>query len=387
MFFSRLGVSLGAVFLATGLASAQEPTPMEKLVAAQGKLCFARVYEPAHLAAHLRQKVERLFFLIGKNRASAYWEDPTLRHSEASPNKFAHPDAEDSEHERAQVAALVTLRGRAKPENVSGWCSSIANFQSRAKKLLCGGECDHQIGYIRSDGDAHLVLDGVPEGVLQNPEAGVAEESALTLGADDKSFRLERRPLEDCVAEANKTNSRYASLGAPLRERLKADQSFCFGRDYSAQHLLAHPQQATTSIRVLRDAGQIAADRAKNLLADWPDGAGVAVSVTTRAHGAAIRMRYVCTPVEDQWECSAALCKAGRSDCTRAEIENTKTTGCDSDSERTIYLRRGEKDFMMLGNANVGLPLDGFCAEGGKTKSDDKVYRLDPLPLSACENR
>lgn len=369
-------------------AAANEPSRVEKMIFAQGKLCFARVYDSAHLAAHPHQKVERLFFMIGKDKASTYWEDPNLRHSEESPHKHANPEADASNRDTTHVAALVTLRGAKKPENVSGWCYKNDYDNKSKASLQCGGECDRHIGGLRAEDDAHVIVDGVEADLLLDPEDEEAGDVASRLGADDKSFRLERRPIEDCVAEANKTNSPYAGLGAPLRERLKPDVPFCYGRDYSTQHLASHPQQQTVSVRVWRDLRQIDADRAKKLLPDWPDGASVSASATTRKNGKPATLKYTCAPFEDQWQCSAAFCKTGsEADCAPQDIENAKATGCTTGESRTVYLRRGEKDFMMLGNPNMGLQLEAYCGTEKKTQSDDKVYRLEPMPLSACEGR
>lgn len=365
---------------------AAAPAPIEKMIADRGKLCFARVYDAAHLKAHPQQKVERFFFMIGKNRAATYWEDPDLRHSEASPVKHAAGDAQDPENNSTHVAALVTLRGMKKPENVSGWCGR--NDSTGAKGALsCGGECDKHIGAIRSDDGTHLLLDDVEWGLLMDAEAEEAAQAKLKLGADDRSFRLEQRPIEDCVAEANRTNPPYARLGAPLRERLKPDTPFCYGRDYSPEHLASHPQQVTVSIRVSRNGKAIEADRAKNLLPDWPDGASVTASVTTRKNGKPQTMSYSCAPYEDQWECAAEFCDPKKGDCTPQQRENSKVADCNGDFSRTIYLRRGEKEFMMLGNPNMGAPLEPYCGLDRKTVSDDKVYRLEPMPLSACDGR
>jgi hypothetical protein len=378
----RYGILLGlAAFLAPAAAGA-DASRLEALVAKEGKLCFARIYDAAHLATHPRQKIERVFVMLGRNKAATYWEDPDLRHSEESPRKQAQEEsgAGGSDY----MATLLTLRGAKKPEMVSGWCGRV---DAKAKALDCGGECDRHIGALRGEDDDHLVFDDVPRGLLSEEE-GETTQKALELGVDDKSFRLERRPIDDCVTEANKTNSPYAALGRPLRERLAADQPFCFGRDYGPDHLAAHPKQLTTSIRVFRDARSIDADRAKNLLPDWPDGATVKASVTTRANGKPATLVYSCAPFEDQWECAAHFCKAGEdAACAAAERENARATACAGAESRIIYLRRGAKDLMMLGNPDEGLRLDASCKTPGKTMTDDRTYRLEPMPLSACDSR
>ncbi len=375
-----LGVVTGAALLPT-LCAAAEESRIEKLVKDQGKLCFASVYDQAHLKAHPRQKVERLHVMLGKNKASTYWEDPNLRHSEESPHKHASPDAERSS---TAVAVLMTLRGMSKPENVAGWCYRL---DGETQRLYCGGECDRQIGKLRVDDGGRLVFEEVGPYFLIDPEDDKPNDPSRKLGADDTSFRLEQRPIEECVAEANKTNSPYANLGAPLRERLRPDAAFCYGRDYAPEHLASHPKQVTTSIRVSRNATLISADRAKNLLPDWPDGASVTVSVTTRKQGRPIALSYVCTPYADQWECAATYCKSGDKDCAPQDRENAKAAGCETGETRTVYLRRSQKDFMMLGNPNMGLPLEAYCGPEKDTVSDDKAYRLEPMPLAACDGR
>jgi hypothetical protein len=41
---------------------------------------------------------------------------------------------------------------------------------------------------------------------------------------------------------------------------------------------------------------------------------------------------------------------------------------------------------MILANPKTSLPLVDLCSEAkGATKSDDKIFRLSPMPLSACE--
>jgi hypothetical protein len=42
---------------------------------------------------------------------------------------------------------------------------------------------------------------------------------------------------------------------------------------------------------------------------------------------------------------------------------------------------------MTLGAPNMGLQLEAYCGQEKKTQSDDKVYRLESMPLSACEGR
>ena len=62
-------------------------------------------------------------------------------------------------------------------------------------------------------------------------------------GADDKVFRLDKKPIAECRALEDSRKPAWAALGAPLRERLNRDEAVCFARSYDAAHLAKHPQQ------------------------------------------------------------------------------------------------------------------------------------------------
>ncbi|RUT93427.1 hypothetical protein EOD15_06365, partial [Mesorhizobium sp. M7A.T.Ca.US.000.02.2.1] len=55
-------------------------------------------------------------------------------------------------------------------------------------------------------------------------------------------------------------------------------------------------------------------------------------------------------------------------------------------AQKEIFLKRGVDGTMMLANPNSALATVDLCSKAadGKTKSDDKVYRLQPMPQSAC---
>ena len=83
--------------------------------------------------------------------------------------------------------------------------------------------------------DKNALFDEVPASLFVFPEdeeKGDAAMKRLTLGKDDNSFRLEARPIEDCIKEADKTRPAWTQYGPPLRKRFKADEPFCLGRDY-----------------------------------------------------------------------------------------------------------------------------------------------------------
>jgi hypothetical protein len=93
------------------------------------------------------------------------------------------------------------------------------------------------------------------------------------------------------------------------------------------------------------------------------------VSVTTRKGQAKAMQSYSCDGEGDQWRC-VATDKASDADCDV--------------SAREIYLRRGANGTMMLANPGAGLPVADLCTSGDQTASDDKVFRLDPMPQAQC---
>jgi hypothetical protein len=155
------------------------------------------------------------------------------------------------------------------------------------------------------------------------------------------------------------------ALGEPLRKRLKPNEPFCYGSDYDAAHLDQHPDQQVTSIRLSRGPIEIAATGKRQ---EWPEGAAVSVSVTTRDSDGAVQQRYSCSPEGDQWRCtSKASADAGCSMLTRE-----------------VFLRRGAEDTITLANPSDGLPSLDLCSKLDMASSDDKMFKLSPMPLSEC---
>ncbi|TIS74496.1 MAG: hypothetical protein E5W94_24600, partial [Mesorhizobium sp.] len=105
--------------------------------------------------------------------------------------------------------------------------------------------------------------------------------------------------------------------------------------------------------------------------ASWPSGADIVVSVTTRRNAAEVTQSYSCDGEADQWRCVAS--------------GKTSDFSCDI-AAKEIYLRRGANGTMMLANPNSSLPIIDLCSKAaeGETASDDRVYRLEPMPQAAC---
>jgi hypothetical protein len=345
-----LGVALLAAFAGTALAD-------DKLteLSPDGKdACFGRVYDTAHLKAHPNQKVARIFFYYGNDPVSHPNEEPSTGPS--GYNGFV----------------ATTVRGAKMPEWIGGWCGK---GDPQSSEIHCGMECDRTMASLNVDEKGRLIVSSVQRNLYLDAgaedELGEKEYARQALGTEDDGFRLDRMPAQSCKAEFARIDPIDPALGAPLRERLKPDQPFCYGRDYDAAHLGSHPDQSTQTIRVFRGPIELASFARDGDPASWPSGADIAVSVTTRHKTAKVTQSYNCEGEADQWRCVASA--------------KTSDFSCDI-AAREIYLRRGANGTMMLANPNSSLPIIDLCskvAEGG-TVSDDKVYRLEPMPQAAC---
>ncbi|MER9727322.1 hypothetical protein [Mesorhizobium sp. M0217] len=348
----------GAVLLGAlaGSAAADDVLKLPELSPNGADACFGRVYDAAHLKAHPKQKVARIFFLYGHDPVSHPNEEP-MANADTSYNGF-----------------LTTMvRGAKAPQWAGGWCNHESE-DGKSGPIRCGMDCDRTMASLKLDDKGRLILTDVSSDLYldagSEDELGEAEYDRQALGSEDNNFRLDPMPAATCQAEFAKIDPIDPALGAPLRERLKPDQPFCFGRDYDAAHLSSHPDQVTQSIRVFRGPVELASF-ASGDVANWPDGSDVAVSVTTRKNGTKVTQTYSCQGEADQWRCAASS-KMSNFSCDIAQKE--------------IFLKRGANGTMMLANPNSSLAIVDLCSKtaDGKTKSDDKVYRLEAMPQSAC---
>lgn len=353
------GAGFRAVLLSAlaGTAFADERPGLTELSPKGADACFGRVYDAAHLKAHPKQKVARIFFLYGHDPVSRPNEESTAN-ADTSYNGFL----------------TTTVRGAKTPQWAGGWCSHESE-DGKSGPIRCGMDCDRTMASLKLDDKGRLILTDVSSDLYldagSEDELGEAEYDRQALGSEDDNFRLDPMPAATCKAEFAKIDPIDPALGAPLRERLKPDQPFCFGRDYDAAHLSSHPDQVTQSIRVFRGPVELASFASGGDVANWPDGADIAVSVTTRKNGAKVTQTYSCQGEADQWRCAAS-----------SKMSNFS---CDI-SQKEIYLRRGANGTMMLANPNSSLAIVDLCSKAadGKTASDDKVYRLESMPQSSC---
>jgi hypothetical protein len=284
---------------------------------------------------------------------------------------LGRPNEEPRAHPSRYVVFLATtMRGQAVPKWARAWCYP----GSGAEKGLayCIKECGTQMGFFQLDTTGNLALTGFPRDFYLDSCSDEALDSAevarRSFDVDDDRFRLAPQPLDACKAEFARVAPPDPALGPPLRDRLKPDQPFCYGRDYDPAHLKAHPDQVTTSIRLFRGPTEIERYAGRGGEEGWPRDAETMVTATTRKGGTSQELRITCSGKGDEWYCYPSR------------------GVCILEADRPIYLQRGSNGAILLANPKSGLPIVDMCAPEGKggTRSDDRIFRLNALPLSAC---
>jgi hypothetical protein len=348
---------IGAALVAFASSAIASEAKLPELSPDGKDVCYGRVYDAQHLQGHPNQKVQRIFFLYG--------HDPVDR-----------PNEEPPPHQSSSYTAFLAtqMRDEKKPKWTGTSCygENSDDVHVKGGPFACHLECDKTLGHFKLNEKGDLIFTGLRPDLYLDPDdeetLGKAEYKRQAFGSDDDNFSLSPQPLDACNAEFARIDPPNPALGPPLRERYKPDQPFCVGRDYDAAHMSTHPNQATTSIRLYRGPTEIADyARLPEGSRNWADNAEVTVTVTKRGVSKSVSQRYSCRGEADQWKCSPSS-----DDCTSDSLE--------------IDLRRDLNNGVILANPNTSLPLVKLCSSDVKlpTKSDDKIFRLSPMPLSAC---
>ncbi|TIT69341.1 MAG: hypothetical protein E5W60_12535, partial [Mesorhizobium sp.] len=210
-----VGAALGAALFVVGAALADDTPKLTELSPNGADACFGRVYDAAHLKAHPKQKVARIFFYYGHDPVSRPNEEPSTIGGAAYDGFLT-----------------TTVRGTKKPEWAAGWCNRQSE-DGKSGPIHCGMECDRTLASLKVDDKGRLIVSNVQPDVYLDAgaeeELGAAQYNKQALGSEDDNFRLDPMPAATCKAEFARIDPIDPALGAPLRERLKPDQAFCYG--------------------------------------------------------------------------------------------------------------------------------------------------------------
>jgi hypothetical protein len=193
---------------------------------------------------------------------------------------------------------------------------------------------------------------------------------AMTVRRDD----VKRKALPVLLAISIASAAAAQERASPLPKHLPLGQEACFGRVYDAAHLKKHPKQRVTAFHLFRDFTpdpnkETPQETRETLVAD--DGEG-GISVT-----AYVRFRNRPGLFFNGLHCGMSA----DGDKVRCGIE------CDGGG----FFVKGAGQSLLL--ENQGFVVVGGCgasedeaeqADFVKPGADDKVFRLDPLPLAQC---
>jgi hypothetical protein len=141
--------------------------------------CFVRTYDPAHLAAHPKQKVAAMKLLV----TSEYMIDDSRQH----------------------FSFRLGLKYRHRTGNFdsSGDCAhaSISEGTKGQPRVSCSVDCDGggiSFGLTPDNKSAMLYVERVR--IWRGKDPDEEASSSLVGGADDRVFRLDRTTLANCAA-------------------------------------------------------------------------------------------------------------------------------------------------------------------------------------------
>ncbi len=249
--FPAVAACILALATISGTARAQEEknsTPLPSHFPLGVEACFGQVYDARHLRAHPKQRVAS--FHIFRD----FTPDPNL---EFEPDSREQLIENDGSNGRVSVTAYVRFRDRK-----GVFSNGLSCGSGDGGKAFCFIDCDGGSFHLRPSGSS-LILDN--NGFVVVGGCGASEEEEerteyVTPGTGDKTFRLDKQPLSQCLALRDAQAPAWAKLGKPLRLRFDKGRATCHARSYDAAHLRAHPQQTVKRIAVLNPRKEPASD-------------------------------------------------------------------------------------------------------------------------------
>ncbi len=334
----RVGTVVLAMLTALVPARAQDKaSPLPAQLPLGVDACFGRSYDAAHLAKNPRQRVTSFHLFHDLSPDS---------NSESLDTSADEMRENDGEHGSINVTAYVRLRDR------KGVYSNGFSCQKRKDGTVqCAVDCDGGSFGLRAAGDALTVENRgfVVIGGCGGSDEEQSDPVFVKPGTDDKTFRLDKQPLAQCTALRDAQLPVWAKLGPPLRERLAKDGALCMTRSYDAKHLAAHPKQTVKRIAVLEAPSN--GDRQASSVNF--------IFRTELRNGQKLQGRTSCWPDQYSYVCT----------------HDEKV-----DERGSFHLTRAGADMMLrdrLGSLAALLKA--------KLGTDDRMFRLQPAPESACE--
>ena len=214
---------------------------------------------------------------------------------------------------------------------VRDWCEAEAEIDAQLRRL-----------------DDGQLVDRIEE-ALESAAKRLASLRRKVAGLSSEARGEWDRDRERLAALRDSLKPAYAALGAPLRERFKADD-LCLSRSYDAAHMAAHPKQTVKRIAVLKT-------RESKLSDDYP----------------AYKLSF-------QIELRDGKRIEKKTDCSPDNYAYTCTHDPQLDTQRDFYLTRaGDNEVMLRDKRGVLAKL--FDAKLG---DDDRLFKLRASPAADC---
>jgi hypothetical protein len=321
---------------APALAQEKKSSPIPSHLPVGVEACYGRVYDAAHLRGHPKQRVTSFHLLRDFSPDLISENEPQSRED------MIRNDGSDGD---ISLTAYLRLRDR------KGMFSNHFGCRRNEQGVVrCGIDCDGGTFLMRPSGGSLLIEN---QGFVVVGGCGGSDEDqenpiVVRPGADDKTFRLDKQPLDQCTALRDAQKPAWAKLGPPLRERFAKAGALCLTRDYATAHLASHPQQTIKRIAVLKTAAAKPHQPPQYNL----------VFRAELKNGRRLEGKTNCWPEDYAYAC---------------------THDAEADTQRSFYLTRAG-DSVMLRDRKGSL---GALFKM-KLGSDDRVFRLQPAPESAC---
>lgn len=338
-----LRISLPALFLVIGAAAlhaqgGKKESPLPSHLPLATEACFGRVYDPAHLSKHPKQRVTSFHL------SREFKDDP---YSEVEASSEEETKSADGEYGSVNVTAYVHFRDRK-----GVYTNGLSCHKSGDGIVRCGVDCDGGSFNLKPSGQSLLLENNgfvVVGGCGASEEEAENEEYVLP-GADDKVFRLDPKPVAACTAERAAMAPIWAKLGTPLRTRFKENDILCLSRTYHAAHLAAYPRQTVKRIAVLKTR-----DSLKEPGAQYYE---LAFRVETKS-GKVFEGKTDCGPDNYAYGCQPKV---------------------SMDADRYFYVTRTAGNDVLLRDKHALLEK----LFNTKLGSDDRVFRLKTAPADTC---
>ncbi len=319
------------LFAAPAFAQDKYSSPLPDHLPLGEEACFSYSFDRDELREKPRQRVTAI---------TLFRNFTPDEQSEEPPRSAEEMRKIDGDGGTVALTAMVQLRGE-----TNSFANTLYCRKDGKARVRCGVECDGGSFNLKPDKDGLIVENNgfILQGGCGDPDKTVF----LNPKPDDRTFRIEPKPVDLCHQLRDLRRPAYADSGSPLRLRFASKEPVCFSREYDSKHLGRHPQQTVKRIAILKTAGEPDSLQALTFRVELKNGRKFTKKTTCYAS----KFAYACTHNPD------------------------------FDTSQDFYLTRAGDEEIMLRDSK-GKLKDLF---GAKLGSDDRTFRLNASQAAACE--